>query len=171
MSAKLAGDRSLRTDYMMVGTLSLGEEGVNAQQLPQGEECDRATHVVSTIYVGGFALAAGAADEIEAGGSVFGIGAGAAASAPREQLIEEGSPDACRAAQSDGEGKEPTLCHAPLRVNLRPIVGREHLSGQDVAAGKPASASGFEGTCPAGMAKIPSGSFLFYENEVIAAAF
>lgn len=161
LSAKVSGERSLRTDYMLVGTRSM-EVGktINTDQLVESADCSRATHVITTIYYGGFALASGATRELEAEASVFGLGAGGSSKSNQELLANEGNASACKAAQTSGE--EQATCNVPLRVNLAAIEGRQAMATtSDVAShGGPAS-SQFSGKCAEGTLPVAPGSFRF----------
>jgi len=88
----------------------------------RGPECDRATHVVSRVYLGGFAMVAGESSVIDAAASVFSAKAGASRDASAEHIAREGVAEACEKAQSDG--KENSQCAVPLRVGLLAIAGR-----------------------------------------------
>ncbi|MCA9639981.1 MAG: SUMF1/EgtB/PvdO family nonheme iron enzyme [Myxococcales bacterium] len=162
LSAKVGGERSLRTDYMLVGTRSV-EVGktINTDQLVESDDCSKATHVITTIYYGGFALASGANKEIEAEASVFGMGAGGSQKSSQELLANEGNADACKKAQASGE-EQPT-CNVPLRVNLAEIEGRQSMtSTSDVqSGGGDQPAAKFSGKCPTDMLPVAPGSFRF----------
>ncbi|MBI4702508.1 MAG: SUMF1/EgtB/PvdO family nonheme iron enzyme [Deltaproteobacteria bacterium] len=227
LGGKLAGGRALRTDYMLAGVLTLPV----MKSFPAGElsgDCDRATHVVAKMYVGGFAMAAGERERLAAGASLFGVGAGGERDRSAERITEEGDAEACARAQKEAK-REPT-CGVPLRIGLVPIEGRAQggcpqgsswdgaqcvqkqvvtevecpagttLQGgkcvaavdrsckagmhfeegrgcvANVVAPQPASVSppparaAAGGSCPAGMAYIPAGSFMMgsdggYEDE------
>ncbi len=123
LSAKLRGSRVLRTDFMMVGVEKL-KIGTTFRRDELVGQCDEATHVVSEIYVGGFALAAGEARDLEGSASVFvmpGIapGAGARTSSAVEHLQREGDAEACTDAKRTGTASPQ--CSAPLRIALMPL--------------------------------------------------
>jgi hypothetical protein len=140
LAGKLGGGRALRTDYMLSGILRIPVMQAFSPVSLKGT-CDRATHVVGKLYVGGFAMATGESEEIAAGVSVFGVGAGADRTRSAERLAEEGNAAACKAAQEQGR-LEP-LCSVPLRLGLVPIEGR--------AEGACAPGSSWNGrTCSAG---------------------
>lgn len=161
LAGRMAGERSLRTDYMLVGTRAM-EVGrsIDTDQLAESEDCSKATHVITTIYYGGFALASAASKEVEASVTAFGAGAGGASKTSQELLANEGNADACRKAQTTGE-EQPT-CNVPLRVNLAPIAGRSTMaSSSDVAAADGGAAGRFDGHCDPGMVPVAPGSFRF----------
>ena len=84
-----------------------------------GQGCDRATHVITRIYVGGFAMMTGESRSPEATVSVFRAGAKATDVREATQLATEGDAEACKAAQRSGT--ESPLCSVPLRLALMPI--------------------------------------------------
>jgi hypothetical protein len=122
LGGKLLGHRALRTDYMIVGMEQLPVvEAYRASDL-RGPDCDRATHVVSLMYLGGFAMVAGDTRTIEAAASVFGAGAGGAQEEGTEHVAREGVAEACSRAET--ENRENDQCAVPLRLGLLPIAGR-----------------------------------------------
>jgi hypothetical protein len=124
LRAKLGRDRAIRTDYVLVGLLTLPPASSWRRDDLQGTGCDEATHVVARIYLGGFALASGSATEIEAAGSFFAIGnAGAAHSSQHIEVQTEGEEHACVKARTSGEGQR--MCNVPLRIGLIPLEGVE----------------------------------------------
>lgn len=129
LGGKVGGGRALRTDYMLAGVLAMPVmKAFPASQL-EGD-CDRATHVVSKLYLGGFAMASGESESLEARASIFGAGAGGSQDRTAERLATEGSAEACAKAQR--EGTRELTCSVPLRIGLTPVEGRA------------------EGSCPTG---------------------
>lgn len=129
LGGKVGGGRALRTDYMLAGVLSTPVMKAFPADKLVGD-CDRATHVVSKVYLGGFAMASGQSEVLSASASLFGIGAGGSQDRTAERLATEGSAEACEKAQK--EGTREAGCSVPLRVGLTPIEGRA------------------EGSCPTG---------------------
>lgn len=124
LRGKLGRDRAVRTDYALVGLLTLPPASSWRTEDLQGTGCTDATHVVARIYLGGFALASGNATEIEAAASFFAIGnAGAAHKSERIEVQTEGEEDACVRARTTGESQR--LCNVPLRIGLIPLEGVE----------------------------------------------
>jgi hypothetical protein len=124
LRGKLGRDRAVRTDYALVGLLTLPPASAWRTEDLQGTGCTDATHVVARIYLGGFALASGNATEIEAAASFFAIGnAGAAHKSERIEVQTEGEEDACVKARTTGESQR--LCNVPLRIGLIPLEGVE----------------------------------------------
>jgi hypothetical protein len=122
LGGKLKGGRALRTDYLLVGMASLPIGSTYLASDLHGPDCERATHVVSRVYLGGFAMAAGEAGSLEAAASVFSAKAGGSTSEAVEHVAHEGIAEACETAQN--EGTENAKCAVPLRVGLLPINGR-----------------------------------------------
>ncbi len=76
LGGKVGGGRALRTDYMLAGVMATPVMKAFPSAQLKGD-CERATHVVSKLYVGGFAMAAGRSETLAGEASVFGVGAGA----------------------------------------------------------------------------------------------
>lgn len=134
LQGKVKGDRALRTDYTLVGILALkGNTDYDPAKLT-GSDCAKATHVVSRIYIGGFALVSGASSELDAAASYFVANAGGKNEAKAERVAFEGNPKQCQASQDEGVFKPG--CNVPLRIGLLSIQGR--------------GAGGFTAECPAG---------------------
>lgn len=156
-AARVKKGQTLRTDYTMVGTDSLPADKHVSRASLRGPDCARATHVVSTVYLGGFALAAGTKAELAGSAKVFGMGASGSSQAAGERLVSEGSAEACSEARKTG--KEDKLCAVPLRVGLLALDG---LASDGSGVEKPASVAppqAASGPCPAGMVRLPAGSF------------
>jgi hypothetical protein len=122
LEGKVGHGRALRTDYVLAGIFAAPSFDAFPAASLKGTGCERATHVVAKLYVGGFAMAAGEAESLSAGASFFGVGAGASQDRSAERLASEGSPDACDEAQRGGTSHP--LCSVPLRVGLVPIAER-----------------------------------------------
>jgi len=116
LTGKVSKGRALRTDYMLVGVRALPAGEAYARTRLKGPGCDRATHIVTKIYEGGFALVSGNRQEVDSAVSVFGSGGGVRLSGSTERLASEGVAPACEEAQE--QGKEDRRCAVPLRVGL-----------------------------------------------------
>jgi hypothetical protein len=132
LSGKLKGNRTLRTDYMLAGTVAVPPSTTAESIKLSGPGCARVTHVISAIYVGGFAMAAGEAREIEGTVTLFGAGGGARSAAGVENLADEGDADACKGAQR--EGRRDERCAVPLRVGLLALKVPEGALAQPTAS-------------------------------------
>jgi len=163
-SGSVKGNRSLRTDYMMAGQYALpaGTE-FKASDL-RGPDCSRATHVVSALYVGAFAMGAGESRAIEGSATLLGAGTGGKSSADVEVLGDEGDAEACRISQR--ESKESERCAVPLRIGLLAIDER-YASGsvpssiQATDSGSPARPT----PRPEGMVLLPAASFMMGSDD------
>lgn len=123
LQGELLGDRVLRTDYMLSGidALPIGAE-FGAEDLI-GSGCERATHIVSRVYLGGFARSVGNRSSVEAAAGFFGVKAGGSSASDLASLVTEGNAEDCAAAQKDGQLR--TGCSTPLGIGLVPLAGVE----------------------------------------------
>ncbi len=119
LGGKLTQGRALRTDFDLAGMAALPVGKPFSRRDLHGQGCDRATHVVSRVYLGGFAIVVGESRSIEAAATVFGAGASGRDVHDSEQLATEGNAEACKIAQR--EGTESPACSVPLRLSLLPI--------------------------------------------------
>lgn len=121
LTGKVKGNRALRTDYALVGQYALPPAAIFKSSELQGPGCERATHVVSSVYVGGFALVSGDGRELDAAVTVFGAGGGGKTEVSVERLADEGKADACAKAQE--EQTPNSACDVPLRIGLLALNG------------------------------------------------
>jgi uncharacterized protein len=115
LAGQLQGNRSLRTDYMLAGLVQT-PIGSNFQVDDLVGDCARATHLVTRIYLGGFAMAAGESRSIQSSASLFSAGAGAKSDATLQQIERAGDADACQASHKSQT--ENGNCAVPLRIGL-----------------------------------------------------
>src|ERR1700722_10194174 len=114
LATRLKGDNpALRADVMLAGIHAVKPPAPFRMDELKGE-CAGATHVVSKIYVGAFALAIGSAHGLETRPSLFGADNGVGV------IQREGSAKACEAAQD--KGVESPSCDVPLRLGLLQIA-------------------------------------------------
>lgn len=113
VSNLLNDNRALRTDSRLVGTVGLAPGTTVTSTDLVGPECKRATHVVSILYVGGFAMAAAEPNRVNAT-NLFDL-----STPPREGMTREGLVQACQNA--DAQGVELSGCAVPVRVALLPL--------------------------------------------------
>ncbi len=104
---------ALRADAKLVGTVGLPAGSTITEYDLVGPECKRATHVIRSVYVGGFAMAAGDARRIDSTNLL--------ASPPTDGMIREGQAQICERAVA--EGIELPGCSVPVRVALMPLGG------------------------------------------------
>jgi len=120
LEGKLGVGHSIRTDYRIAGMMTLPIGQMYEQSSLRGQDCERATHIVNRIYVGGFALVTGESREIAAAATVFGVGAGGSNTHVGELVASEGSAAGCEEAQRSGSLS--TQCRVPLRLGLQAIA-------------------------------------------------
>ena len=156
LAGKVAGNRSVRTDYVLVGEHALPPDATFQRADFHGADCSRATHVVSAVYVGGFALVTGTEREISAAVTVFGAGAGAGQSASVERIASEGDADACEEAKKAAAPNQ--ACNVPLRVGLLPISDVVVAADPDPVADATDAGSG--AAAPSAASDAPHGNIL-----------
>ncbi len=116
LRARLGASRGIRADYREEGIdmIPIGTT-VSPSDL-KGSECATATHVVSAIHRGAFAVASAALNELRAGGTLF-----EASVKQRLQVFDgDGFVEACEGAKT--RGTRATGCDEPLRIELQAIV-------------------------------------------------
>jgi len=138
LAAKLQNGKVLRADYMQVGARLLPTGTTISRSQLRGDGCDRATHVVTRIVVGGFGMAAMEEKNVDVSVGVFGVGGHGSLSGAVEWITSEGIPVECKEAQRDS--KERAGCATPLRVGLQQL----NATAQD---------------CPSGMLTVAAGSY------------
>ena len=99
----------------------------HARALDDATSCNGATHMVTGMTVGAFAMYTGAALEARAGAAAGNIGGGAQFARTHEVLRQDGDFGACGRAQPGAE-VPPHQCGALLRVELAPIGSDGALS-------------------------------------------
>lgn len=149
------GAAQLEAELERHGALSLAMTVAGEHHAPRGRvdrdelsgDCERATHVITTISVGAFRLSAQAGARIGAGGRLgAGPAAGANSSADRAFDRNDGDPERCFA---NNGGSAPTAgCGALLRLEVEPILEAAELAAKRL--GKP---------CPPGTVLVEGGRF------------
>ncbi len=112
VASRLKDHRAIRTDTKLVGTVGLPAGSTVNETDFVGPECKRATHLVSMVYVGGFAMADADIHQISAT-NLFEL------PQPREGMTREGYAQICQ--RSDAEKIELPGCAIPVRVALLPF--------------------------------------------------
>jgi formylglycine-generating enzyme required for sulfatase activity len=159
LKGSLSAGKVLRADYQLGGVerLPIGS-AIDSSQL--SGECTGATHVVSAIYRGAFAIGATSRDKVEAATHVI----GASSSSALTILMQAGDEEACRRAN----GSKPAFgCDVPLRIELLPLAVEQELSVPlpQPRSDRPWSKSApklevpSHGQCPKGMAYFEGGKF------------
>jgi hypothetical protein len=126
LEGKLEKSGQLNVSMTIVGRFEADRGSFTAQDL-DGEDCERATHVVSGMTTGAFELSAGASATVGAEAKAFGVGAGGQSSSTHETLERDGHEDKCEAGGGRA-GSPPDGCGAVLRLDLMPVSTpkREH---------------------------------------------
>lgn len=120
-AAKLEGELEksgqLNVDTSIVGTY---DSGANVTRDELEGDCDRATHVLTSLTVGAFEFYSGAATTAGGGVNALGMGAGGKTRSEQTILSRSGTGDACKTAKFD-DTRPPEGCGALLRVEATPI--------------------------------------------------
>jgi hypothetical protein len=114
VTGMLDSRHALRADVNLVGAAGLPAGTTITEYDLVGPECKRATHIVSAVYVGGFAMAAADKKDVNAT-NLF------ASTNPIGNGTREGQAQICERAEA--EGVELPGCAVPLRLALVPIEG------------------------------------------------
>ncbi|HEY8089824.1 MAG TPA: hypothetical protein VIF09_18315 [Polyangiaceae bacterium] len=133
LEGKLEKSGQLNVSMTIVGRFEADRGSFTAQDL-DGEDCERATHVVSGMTTGAFELSAGASATVGAEAKAFGVGAGGQSSSTHETLERDGHEDKCEAGGGHA-GSPPDGCGAVLRLDLMPLSTpkREHKAAAATA--------------------------------------
>lgn len=116
LEAALSREGQINVDMTVVGRLEADMESLSSSNTAA---CSEATHLVSGMTVGAFAMYTGSAIEGSASASAGGLGGGLSSSRSRSVLRRDGDFAACDVPA--GEGIPPTQCGALLRVELMPL--------------------------------------------------
>jgi hypothetical protein len=125
-AAKLEGKLE-KTGQLQVSMTIVGRYEADSASFPSdtlGEDCDRATHVVSGMTTGAFELSAGGTASVGGQAGGFGAGVGGKSSSSKETLERDGHEEKCEGASRAGE--PPDGCGAVLRLDLVPIEAPKH---------------------------------------------
>lgn len=125
LSGELKRSGQLAIATHVTGHLRLREGGV--EDVAAAGPCAQATHIVSAVSVGAFALSRGGAAQARAQASVTGFGeAGGSQSQTASLVRSAGDPKSC--TESTAEAPHPN-CNSPLQVFLTAIPGRTPEEG------------------------------------------
>lgn len=114
LSGKLATGREVRADFVTTGTVSLPDQVSRAQLA--GKDCDKATHYIARLTLGGFTLKTGNSESLAAGAYFLNAGASGGKSSAVTTEDEQGNPAACEKAKRTG--LETPDCVVPLYALL-----------------------------------------------------
>jgi hypothetical protein len=119
LEGKLEKTGQLQVSMTIVGRFEADHTSFTAADL-DGDDCDRATHVVSGMTTGAFELSAGASATVGGQAGAFGAGAGGKSSSSHETLERDGREEKCEGGSSHA-GEPPDGCGAVLRLDLVPL--------------------------------------------------
>jgi formylglycine-generating enzyme required for sulfatase activity len=163
-------ESSLRVDTIVVGTATLPTTSGAYTGNLEGPGCQRATHVISRMELGGFGMASGSRAVLQAQSSVFLAEAATRVDESMVLLGNEGDAEACAVARKTG--REQSLCDVPLRVRLLPLQKAEGVPTRQAPSGVASSrqvsapTSKQAGTLLLGeMKPLPGGGFLYGEKK------
>lgn len=136
-AAKLEGELEksgqLNVDTSIVGTYD-SSESVTRDEL-EGD-CERATHVLTSLTVGAFEFYSGAATTAGGGVNALGVGAGGKTRSEQTLLSRSGTGEACKTAKFD-DARPPEGCGALLRVEATPIGAAKAKAAPPIVVDEP----------------------------------
>jgi hypothetical protein len=127
-AASLEGELK-RSGKLLVKTVVAGQlrlEGAGVGDVSNDGPCAQATHLVTALSVGAFALTAGGERQGSLGASVQLGEAKASRELSAEQLRSAGDFDSCSQGTNDGPSAN---CASPIQVFLQPLPGRAAEEG------------------------------------------
>jgi len=119
LSAKLERHGEIDLGMTLVGKYET--DAIAGREEDLRGDCGEATHVVTGMTVGAFALSAGGTTEVGGGVTVAGVGARAGAKDVRETLSRDGDPRMCAKATLE-DTSPPRWCGAVVRVEVVPLA-------------------------------------------------
>ena len=122
LGGRVRGGEKFSMEYYVAGTRNATRDSVYRADIEENPGCDGATHFVYGYNLGAFALGSVNDFQAEAGGSVYGFGAGGNTSKTRKADKKGGDLGVC---QSDS-ATEIDGCKAPIRLTLREIRDGEN---------------------------------------------
>lgn len=128
LETALSREGQINVDMTVVGRLEIDPDTLDAAG---GAACSGATHIVSGMTVGAFAMYTGSAIDGSASASAGGFGGGLSSSRDRSVLRRDGDFDACDGS-GPSQGSPPAQCGALLRVELTPL-GADGRTTSDAA--------------------------------------
>ncbi|MCR9161768.1 MAG: hypothetical protein ACE37F_36350 [Nannocystaceae bacterium] len=135
LGGRVSGGEKFHMEYFVAGTRQATRDAVYTEDLKSNPGCEGATHFVHSYNLGAFAL--GSAQELntEAGGSVYGFGAGGSTSSKRSADKKGGDLATCKSDSA----QEIQGCKAPIRLSLREV--REGENPEQAAMTQPDDAA------------------------------
>lgn len=130
LGGRVSGGEQFHMEYFVAGTVNATRDAVYRADLQGNPGCGDATHFVYGYNLGAFALGSANETAAEAGGSIYGFGAGGKTSSGRSAEKKGGDLTVCRADSAT----EVSGCKTPIRLNLREIYDGESPESQAMAA-------------------------------------
>jgi hypothetical protein len=130
LGGRVRGGEKFSMEYYVAGTRNASRAAVYRADLADNPGCDGATHFVYGYNLGAFALGSVTESSAEAGGSIYGFGAGGKSSKSRTADKKGGDLGVC---QSDA-ATEVSGCKAPIRLSLREIRDGEDPKKEAMSA-------------------------------------
>lgn len=117
LGGRVQGGEKFHMEYYVAGTRVASRDAVYRDELAGKRGCEEATHFVYGFNLGAFALASAKDLHAQAGGSVFGFGAGGSEKRTSSAVKHGGKLEVCDSESA----KELDGCKAPIRLTLRDI--------------------------------------------------
>lgn len=130
LGGRVQGGEKFHMEYFVTGTRTATRDGIHRGDLAKIPGCKNATHFVYAYNLGAFALGAQSSLRTEAGGTVWGVGAGGSSSSQKKAEKRGGDLSACRAESA----KETRECKVPVRLTLREIRNDLSADAKEAAA-------------------------------------
>jgi hypothetical protein len=130
LGARVQGGERFHMEYFVSGTRKATRPAVYRSELDRVPGCRGATHYVYAYNVGAFALGSFAKLQGSAGGTLWGVGAGA--SRKNESAIEKqgGVLASCRGESAT----EVSTCKVPIRLTLREVEAGDNPDAKAAVA-------------------------------------
>jgi hypothetical protein len=129
LGGRVKGGEKFHMEYFVSGTRSATRDMVYRADLAKVPSCKNATHFVYSYNLGAFALGAQSSIKGEAGGTVWGVGAGGSRSSSSKAEKHGGDIGTCRAESA----KDTQTCKVPVRLTLREISSEASADAKDGA--------------------------------------
>jgi hypothetical protein len=124
LEAELKRSGKLSVKTTVAGQLRL--QNANFNDIPREGPCAQATHIVTGLSLGAFALTAGGQKDTKLGAEVSIIGTGVKTERSADLLRSAGDFDTC----SQGTAESPHVnCASPIQAFLTPLPGRTEEEG------------------------------------------
>jgi hypothetical protein len=149
LGARVQGGEKFHMEYFVSGTRSATRDGVARADLTRIAGCQSATHFVYAYNLGAFALGAQSNLQAQAGGTVWGFGAGGGSTSQSKAEKAGGDLSTCRGESA----KDVRTCRVPIRLTLRAVSAGESADSRDGNAPETASAANLAGRLQATTAR------------------